>query len=175
MTNVLGIPLHDGEERCAVIRCGARVLLPKLLLGVVWVLVPFFFFFPLLRMGLFGLLLAGVLAVSGLLYLRRVRGAWYHTALVATTTRIIDVSWRGSAAPRVVAVPWRDVSVVRVEPRSVLHTLLGIGTIRVDFVESHRFSFVLFGVRTPERVQQLLHEVQYLKSRGKREEAIGNR
>lgn len=163
MTNVLGVQLHDGEERCAVIRSDVRALLPKFVFGVAWTLVPAFFFFPLLRLGLFGFVFAALLAMSGLVYLLNLRSSWYGTAIVATTHRCIDIHRRGLAPATVVAVPWSDVTVVSTVPRSLFHVLLGLGTIRVDFVESRGFSFVMKGVRNPDRVQQLLHEVQYLR------------
>lgn len=167
MTNVLGVQLHEGEERCAVIRSDVRALLPKFVFGVTWMLLPAFFFFPLLRLGLFGFFLAAFVALGGFVYLLRLRSSWFRTGIVATTLRCIDVSCRGFAPATVVAAPWSDVTVVSVAPRSYLHAILGLGTVRVDFVESRGFSFVMKGVRSPERVQQLLHEVQYLR-KGKR-------
>lgn len=163
MTNVLGIQLHEGEERCAVIRGDVRALLPRFLFGVAWTLLPAFFFFPLLRLGVSGFVLVVLFALGGLLYLLNLRSSWFGTGIVATTHRCIDVSRRGFAPATVVAVPWSDVTVVSLAPRSLLHTLLGVGTIRVDFVESRGFSFVMKGIRNPERMQQLLHEVQYLR------------
>lgn len=163
MTSVLGVQLYEGEERCAVIRSDVRALLPKFLFGVAWTLLPAFFFFPLLRLGFFGFVFAALLAIGGLVYLLNLRASWFGTGIVATTLRCIDVSRRGFAPSTIVAVPWEDVTVVSLAPRSLLHTLLGLGTIRVDFVESRGFSFVMKGIRNPKRVQQLLHEVQYLQ------------
>lgn len=163
MTNVLGVQLYDDEERCAVIRRDVRALLPKFIFGVAWTLLPAFFFFPLLRLGVFGFVFAALLAIGGLVYLLNLRSSWFGTALLVTTLRCIDVSRRGFAPATVVAVPWSDVTVVSTAPRSLFHALLGLGTIRVDFVESRGFSFVMKGVRNPNRVQQLLHEVQYLR------------
>lgn len=164
MTNVLGVPLQEGEERCAVIRRDIRALLPKLLFGIVWTLVPFFFFFPLLRLGFSGFIFAALIAIGGGLYLVSLRLSWYSTGLVATTSQCIDVSRRGFAPAHIVAVPWSDVTSIRVVGRSVFHALLGLGTIRVDFVASRGFSFVMTGVRQPKRVQQLLHEVQCVRN-----------
>lgn len=164
MTHVLGVQLHDGEERCAVIRSAVFALMPRVTLGIAWTLVPFFFFFPLLRLGSFGIFFAAMLASSGLAYLFRLRVSWYHTALVATTTRVIDVHRRGFAPAVIVAAPWTDVTVISAAPRAPF----GIGTVRVDFVASRDFSFVLRGVYNPKRASELLHEVQYLRTHRKK-------
>ncbi len=167
MTSLLGVQLYDGEERCAVVRRGLRALLPQFAFGVAWTLLPSFFFFPLLRMGMFGVGFAAVVTVAGMVYLLRLRLSWQSTAIVATTLRCIDVHRAGFARAVSTAVPWSDVTVVSAPRRSVVAAMLGVGTIRVDMAEKHALSFVLTGVRNPERVQQLLQEVQCLR-KGKR-------
>ncbi len=169
MTHILGVQLYDGEERCAVIRGDVVAYIPRLLLGVTWTLLPFFFFFPLLRLGLFGLVFAGLLTLGGCVYLFHLRSSWLGTGLIATTLRCIDVSRRGFAPATVVAVPWSDATIISVAPSNIIYTLLGVGSVRIDFAESHAFSFVSRGVRNPRRVQQLLHEVQCLRKGKKRD------
>lgn len=163
MTSLLGVQLYDGEERCAVIRRDMRALLPQFVFGMVWTLLPSFFFFSLLRMGMFGAFFSVVLTMGGLVYLVRLRKAWYGTAIVATTLRCIDVECRGFRKGTAVAVPWSDVTVISTPKRSVVAALFGVGTIRVDMAQKHAFSFVLTGVRDASRVQQLLHDVQCVR------------
>lgn len=154
MTDPLGIPLHEGEERIAIIRADALVYAPRLAFGVCWFLTPFFFFFPLLRLGWFGLGFAALLALGGLVYLCALRAAWHGTALVLTTERCIDVERRGFAPPRIVAVPWRSVTGVHVRRR----------TIRIELDDGHDFALEFTGIRNPSRVRSLLNEVQCLRN-----------
>lgn len=164
MTRLLGVQLEDTEERCAVIRRDVRALLLRCAFGIAWTLLPSFFFFPLLRMGWFGGAVAVVLTLGGLVYLMRVRTSWFGTAIVATTHRCIDVTRKGFAKGTAVSVPWEDVAAVETPRRSVLHIVLGVGTLRVVPVAKHPFLFELTGVRNVGRVQQLLNDVQCVRT-----------
>lgn len=164
MKDIANLNLYDGEERCAVVRADYRAFLPRIAFGVLWLLLPFFFFFPLLRMGFFGLGFGAALFVSAFVYLFSLRATWHGSALVVTTLRCIDVTRHGFRRAVVVAVPWKLVIAVHVDARTVWQKAFGLGSIRVDVADAAPFSFLLSGVKDPIRIQELFHDVQCVRS-----------
>ncbi len=167
MKDIAHLTLYDGEERYAVIRADYRAFLPRIAFGVLWLLLPFFFFFSLLRMGVFGLGFGAALTLSALLYLFSLRATWHGSALVVTTLRCIDVTRRGFRRAIIAAVPWKSVTAVHVDAQTVWQKAFGLGSVRVDVADAVPFSFVLSGVNDPRRIQELFDDVQCLRSHKK--------
>lgn len=165
MTGRFGVQLHDDEERYAVIRASVVSYMPRLAWGTVWVLSPFLFFFPLLRLGWIGVAFIILLALSGVLYLLNVRASWYGSGFLVTSQRCIDVTRKGVGPPAVTDATWRDTADITVVPGRIWQRLLGLGTVRVDLRSPSPFSFVLRGVRRPELVVELLTEVQCMRTK----------
>lgn len=165
MTGRFGVPLHDDEERYAIIRASFASYLPRFIFGTAWALAPFIFFFPLLRLAWTGVAFVILLALSGVLYLLNLRASWFGSGLVVTNKRCVDVTRKGVGAPLITEVAWSDVAEVKKVPGSIWQRLCGLGTIRVDLRSPSPFSFALSGVRKPELVARLLTEVQYMRTK----------
>lgn len=154
------VQLDRQEEVLGIVR---RSLLSKWwrwLFATVWLLLPFFFFYPLIKIGLTGLIVFLVLIVSAVWNAWRRWREWYYTMFLITDRRIIDIDQRGLFHREVEELAFKDVSEVKVE-QSTFQKLGGTGSIRVHTIQAQKFDLELAGVRHPEHVRDLIVDVQY--------------
>lgn len=148
----LGIDLSRDEEIIGLVRKSLASQWLAILLGTLWVLVPFFFFFPLLAFGGFGLVFFAVFEISGLLYgLKRWR-MWRNTMLMITDKRVIDIDQVGFFKRDVSEVSYADIKDINAHN----------GTLKIRTSKNAGFHVEIKGIRHPQRVADLILEVQYL-------------
>lgn len=158
----LGVVLEAHEERYAVVRSDPRAYIGRVLLGVLWILTPWFFLFPLLRLHWLGVLCVGLLTLSGMLFLLQSRARWLGSALVLTNLRCVDVTRQGFAAPIITSVPWSDIQEIVVAPARLWQRVLRLSNIRIDIRSAPQLSLLLPAVRRGELVRKLVNEVHYM-------------
>ena len=120
MTCPYFLKLRADEELLAVAREHAVTRVFPWLLFTIWLLVPFFFLFPLLDRGVTGITGFGFILVTGLLYGWSVYRGWMGTVLVVTNKRLIDVEQSGLFSRRIT-----DISFKRIEEVTRQHRGLG--------------------------------------------------
>ncbi|MFH1712206.1 MAG: PH domain-containing protein [Patescibacteria group bacterium] len=156
------VQLNNDEQIVGIVRRSVVVELPRLSFAALWVLVPFFFFFPLLQLGFFGLGFFLVLLAWGIYYALRKWLKWNYTMLIITDQRIIDVEQRGIVKREITEMPIDDISEVKGKRRGMFGKIFNIGDIRVETIKAQKFDLELSGVRRPEEVSNLIIDVQYM-------------
>lgn len=164
----LPVKLHQNEELLGVIRRSLLSRARKIVIAVVWILIPFFFFFPLLQLGGSGLGIFIFLLAGGIIYLVRQYLIWANSLLIITDQRLIDVDQRALTAREINEVILADVSEVTCLRRGLWNSLFNLGTIHVATKSSRGYDLELSGVRRPEKVRDLLDEVQYMRNYGRK-------
>lgn len=154
--------LNEGEKILGIIRRSFVSELFKIVFACIWILVPFFFFFPLLRLGLFGFFLFVVLAAGGLLYTFKIWMNLSYTMLIVTSQRIIDVEHHGLFDRDIEETSLSSVSNVKVLKRNIFQKLINIGTVKIKTKKSGKFDIEIDGVRKPQTVRQFVEEVKDL-------------
>lgn len=124
--------LKPHEEILETIHQSIVPHLPRLSLYVLWVLVPFFFLFPLFRQGLAGVLIFLGLAVSGGIMLWRYAMRLSGTVLVITDKRVIDIDQRGFFDRVVTETAYPQIDEVSYRVKGFFPTIFRYGSIRLS-------------------------------------------
>lgn len=99
------LALQEGERIISVLRRSLLTATPTLLLAGLFLATPFFFLFPLLRLGFIGtVILCAALALGAYLALKGVL-LWDANVLVITDHRFIVVRQHGLWSRRVIEAP----------------------------------------------------------------------
>lgn len=131
----------------------------KLFLYAVWFLVPFFFLYPLFRMGMFGVVIFCLLVLSGLFLFWRAFRLWSHTLFVITDHRLIDIDQRGLFDRVVTESRFDHIDEVSYRMHGVMGTVFQYGTITVK-MGGDAPDLLFEHVRKPGRVQNLLNDLR---------------
>lgn len=162
MSELANVQLNPNEQIVGIIRRSLLAEMWRIVLAILWLLLPFFFFFPLLQLGPFGLtVFVGVLA-GAVWYALRWHLRWKYTVLIITEQRIIDVEQSGLFNRQITELNFTDVSDVVIQHQSWLGRLFDIGIVRIQTIQAMHFDFELSGVRHPEHIREFIVEVQYM-------------
>jgi hypothetical protein len=159
------ITLKPEEELLSIVHESSCAYLLKFGFLGVWVILPFFFLFPLMRGGVPGFVLFLCLLLPGLYFLARTYKKWSGTALVITDKRIIDINQKHLFERKVSEVHYRHVEDVIYRVKGVVPTLCKYGDLRMKIV-GERADIVFHRVRRPERVKNLIQDLRKV-SKGK--------
>ena len=157
-----GVELHKHEEVIGVVRRRLLVEFPRFVFAGLWIFLPFFFFFPLLALGWFGLLSAGLLFLSGCYYAVKRHTIWKSTMLLITSQRVIDIDQLGFKRRHIAQLSYDEIDSVHVQTVGVVGRLFSMGRVQVQTTAAHAFDLEIMGVHRPEDVRQLILDVQYL-------------
>ncbi|MFA6131235.1 MAG: PH domain-containing protein [Patescibacteria group bacterium] len=156
------LKLNANEEVVAYFRRNVFALWPRILFSVLWFLLPFLFFVPLLLLGVVGLLLFILLASSGIYVMLRTWLAWRHTMLFLTSERLIDVDRIGFFQREISDLALRDVSNVSINQKGFWKKRWDIGTLTIETITSHEFDLIFSGAHHPKKIRELILETQRL-------------
>ncbi|MFA6522294.1 MAG: PH domain-containing protein [Patescibacteria group bacterium] len=160
------VKFNPNEEIVGVVRQSSLLAWPRLALAGLWFLLPFFFFFPLLSLGLSGFAIFLALAASGMYVAFRTWLRWRNTVLFITNERVIDVVQQGLFDHEISDLALQDVSDVRVEKKGWIAKRLDLGVLTLETIKSSEFDLRMEGVSHSERVRDLILELALL-SQGK--------
>lgn len=151
--------VKEGEEALAVIRRTPLVVLFPALISAIFIIAPFFFLYPLLRLGAGGSLIFVISLVFGLIL--GFRSLWVHqlNAFILTKDRIIDVDQRGIFHKVVSEATFDKVQDVSYIVKGIFATLFQFGSVVVQTAGASA-NLELTGVRHPRRVQELIVKLQ---------------
>ncbi len=123
--------LKPKEEIEQVVRVSGIAAFPRFaLLGLLFVL-PFFFFFPLMRQGVVGVTFFVVIVLVILFFLFREYFRWDRTVLVVTDRRIVDIEQKGFFYKVVSEAPFSQIDEVTYRKKGIGQTLFGFGTLKI--------------------------------------------
>ncbi|MCH8049557.1 PH domain-containing protein [Patescibacteria group bacterium] len=157
------VQLHPDEEIIAIVRRSFLVESPRFLFAILWILLPFFFFFPLLQLGTFGLIFFLALLFGGFYYALKQWLSWHYTLLVITDQRILDVEQRGIIDRQISELSMDEVADAQSRQQGLFQRIFNVGTVQVETVKAQTFDLELSGVRRPKEVCDLILDVQYMR------------
>jgi hypothetical protein len=128
-----GIQSGDREEVVRVVRTHWLTALGPLLVTTVIFLVPFFFLWPLFRLGAWGVAAFTVLLTLAFGLLVRAYYRWYRTSLTLTTARLVWVEQRGLFDRTVSEIAYGNLHDVAYHRRGFWATLAHFGTLQLRF------------------------------------------
>jgi len=152
------IQLKDGEEVLSIVHEDIFPHVPKFILLFLWVVVPFFFLFPLFRLGAIGVLIFFVLLVAALAVSYRTYVMWSHTLMVVTDRRVIDIEQRGLFERAVTEAPFTRIEEVTYRIKGIIPTILRYGELRVK-VAGSAADIDFRRVRGPGKIQDLINDL----------------
>ena len=156
------ITLEPNEEMLGFIRRRWVMEVPRLLFAALWICTPFFFFFPLLSLGLFGFVGFVILLLTGIMYAGKRYVMWHKSALLVTTGRVVDVDQVGLFRRRITEIRYPDIESVRLLDGGLFMKVFHTGSMHIATTEVHTCDIELLGIHRPEHVRDLILEVQCL-------------
>lgn len=147
--------LQEGEELLRVVRRSAGSFLPDAIVGVVFVFAPFFFLFPLFRLGGAGVGLFFLAFALGLFVIFRAVMRYVFTVLCITDRRMIDIDQRGLFDRLVSDIAYSAIREVRVSVKGVRQTVLGLGTLHI-VTAGEAADYEFRDIRDAEQLRELI-------------------
>ncbi len=126
--------------------------------AAVFLLLPFFFLFPLLKFGTWGMILIAALLLVGIGLLARTIFFWFHNVFVITTDRIVDVHRLGWFEEIISAVSHLDIKDISVRKKGIAQSLLNFGGLAIQ-TKSQQFILEILNISNPAQVQLMLTDV----------------
>jgi len=163
------------EEVVGQVHSSALSQVGRFFVLVIWILFPFFFFFPLLRFGLFGILFFLAITFSGIFFFWKRLRVWRGTVFFITDSRVIDINQEGFSRYTAVEVDYNDIKAVTVKKKGIFARIFDLGSVRVKTKKSVSYDLEINGVRNPQRVADLIVEVQYITNRPEGEKLHGKK
>jgi membrane protein YdbS with pleckstrin-like domain len=151
--------LKEGEEVLRYVRrSGWSVFFPAVVAAVV-LLSPFFFLFPLLRLGPFGVVAIVVLLVVGVVIAVRVVVMYSFNVLMITTIRLIDIDQRGLFHREVSESTYEKIQDVSFSMKGIAQTVFRFGNLLIQ-TAGGQANLEQRNIREPEKVQDLILKLQ---------------
>ncbi len=150
----------ENEEIIHIVRQSMLVRIPATVLGIICVIGPFFFFFPIFGIGPLGVAIFIICVGFGLWLLGRQAIMWRGNMWIITTERLIELKQNGYFNRERSEAIWKAVSDIAYR-RSGLSAVLGLGSVRVRF---HGVipPIIVSPVGSPKKLYNLLVEVKAL-------------
>jgi len=127
--------------------------------GAIVFLAPFFFLYLLLKWGVTGMVLLGVLLVIGLFWLGRTYRLWYGSQFIITTEKIMNISQLGFFDRTVSQILLDKINDVSYRKRGFWQTMFNYGALAIQ-VSASPEKLQIKNLRHPAAVQQALYDAQ---------------
>ena len=151
--------LKEGESAVLMVRKYPLVFLGQIIFSSLFIIAPFFFLFPLLRWGGWGVLIFFVGLVIGIGVAVRIFVEYSFNVFLITDTRIIDIDQKGFFDKTVSETTYDKIQDVSFRTHGVMQTLLHFGSVIIQ-TAGQQANIELHGVKNPEHVQQAIIEIQ---------------
>jgi hypothetical protein len=153
------IELKPREEVLDVIHASILPRVGKLALLIVWVMLPFFFLFPLMREGGIGVVAFVIWLSSGLIALYRAYYMWANTVFVVTDKRVVDCEQKGLFHRVVTEARFDQIDEVSYYIKGFAPTIFRYGTVLIQLHGSSADIHVM-EVKRPHRVTDLMNDLR---------------
>ncbi len=153
------LQLKDEEAIRAMIRRHIMTLVGPLLLAMLFIVVPFFFLFPLFSLGIFGVLVFGILIVVGIVLAFRTLFIWDADVLIITNSRVVDVDQKGLFSRHVGEATLNSIQDVSWHKEGFWQTLFRMGTVKIQTAGAAAV-IEADNISKPEKVHELINEVR---------------
>jgi uncharacterized membrane protein YdbT with pleckstrin-like domain len=153
------VELRINEEVLAIVRKSAIYEIFRFSISIVFLLIPFFFFFPLLNLGLFGFALFVILEASAIFFSSKIFITWYYTLLIVTNERIIDADQLGIFKREVTDLEFDDISECVIEKKGLVQKVLNIGSVKIKTKEGNGFDIVFQNISNLNKIKCMFSDV----------------
>jgi hypothetical protein len=152
------IQLQEGERVVAVVRRHASSVIPGFAMAGLLIAVPFFFLFPLVRLGFIGAVIISLSLAAGLFFALKTLLMWDTNALVSTDRRVVIVRQKGPWDRQVTEWPLYGLSIT-VERKGMFDSLFRTGTLSMLGSGASTPVFVS-GVAKPDEIAAMLQKAR---------------
>ena len=152
------LQLQEGERVVAVIRRHASSVLPGFGAAGLLIAIPFFFLFPLVRLGFIGAAVISLFLAGGIFFALKTLLLWDANALIATDRRVVIVRQKSPWDRQVTEWPLYGLSVT-VEKQGLLDSLFRTGRLSMLGAGASVPAFIS-GVARPDQVAALLQKMR---------------
>lgn len=158
------VELQAQEQVLAVVRKSVYRELPRFVFAAICILIPFFFFFPLMRLGGFGFVLFIAILAFALFYSSRIWAMWFYSVLIITDERVIDSEQQGLFKREITDIDIPDIDLVEQERKGLIQKLCGLSTVFIRTHKEHSFDIKVPDIKHAQRLESLLEAVQDIHS-----------
>lgn len=151
--------LKVDEELILLVRKYPFVLLAPIIFSAVCIIAPFFFLYPLWHWGVWGVAIFFTVLLLGVLLSVRTAVIYSLNVFVITSQRIIDIDQAGLFDRTVSETTYNKIQDVSIRIKGLWQTVLHYGSIIIQ-TAGNQANIELTGVKNPEKLQQLITEVQ---------------
>lgn len=147
------------EEVIKLVRKYFFVFLTPLIIGITFIIASFFFLYPLVRLGIFGVIGFFMILLIGVFLVFRVFIVYSFNVFIITDQRIIDIDQQGLFDRTVSETTYEKIQDVSYRRKGMLQTLFHYGSVVIQ-TAGQQANIELHGVRNPERIQQVIINAQ---------------
>lgn len=153
------LQLKDEEILQTMVRRHMITVAGPLLLALLFIVLPFFFLFPMFSWGTIGVLLfgAGVMFGAGLAF--RTIFVWDSDVLLVTNLRVIDVDQKGIFSRHVSESSLGAIQDVSWTKKGLWATLFGMGSVKIQ-TSGAQAVLEAEDIPNPERVNELINQLK---------------
>ena len=159
------VELKPEEQVLAVIRKSICRELPRFGFATLAILIPFFFFFPLMRLGGFGFALFILILGFAILYSSRMWVMWFYSVLIVTDERIIDSEQQGLFKREISEIDVEDIDDIECERSGALQRLCKLSNVYIRTHKDHKFDIKVPDLSNAQKVESLLEAVQEIHTK----------
>ncbi|MBI4592115.1 hypothetical protein HY733_01570 [Candidatus Uhrbacteria bacterium] len=153
------IELKPREDVLAIVRASVVPLFWKFVLASLWIVLPFFFLFPLWRLGIWGVVAFFVWLASGIFVLLRLYLMWVRTVFLVTDMRVVDYDQRGFFHRVVTEARFEQIDEVSVRVKGMGATLFRYGTLQLK-LHGAAADIEIEYVKKPEQLSSLVNDLR---------------
>ncbi len=151
--------LKEGEEIICLVRRYYLTYAFHIFLSLVFILLPFFFLYPLFRWGTAGIIIFFLALVFGIIFALRQTVIYYQNALVVTKERILDFDQKGLFERVVSESTYEKIQDVSFRIKGVMPTLFNYGDLEIQTAGSQA-NLEIKDIAEPQKVQDTIIRIQ---------------
>ena len=151
--------LKEGEELIRIVRRYYLTYSFHIFLAFIIILIPFFFLYPLFRLGGWGVFFFFLMLIVGILYALRQSIIYFMNGLVITKDRIIDFDQKGLFNRVVSESSYSKIQDVSFQVKGIWQTLFNYGDIEIQTAAAQA-NLEIKDVAEPQKIQDLIVKIQ---------------
>ncbi len=158
------VQLDINEEILGLIRQSPIALFPRLLVGGIWMLFPFFFLFQFIASGLIGMVLFVLALISGIWCSYSAWKKWYGSTLTLTEKRIIDVDQQTIKYQQISELTYAEIDDVILDKTMFIEKITSLKTLTITSFNPEQFDIEFPRVTKAEQVKSLILDIKYMNT-----------
>lgn len=154
------LQLKDEEDVKLFVRRHPFTMLGHLGLSLLFIVIPFFFLFPLFGYGTPGIIVFLISVMIGIGLAMRTLIMWDADVFLLTTRRVINVDQRGVWSRFVTEAALSEIQDVRWERKGLLHTMSDYGSVAIQASGLGEVMLVR-DIPHPQQVHELMNDIRH--------------